>query len=254
MKKIIQAAALTMCLSMVGGCANHLSPDYTKPQPITKQSSAQLPSVPLEHLSRLANDTAYMISKTYSSDELVINMNIRDEDVFGDRLKKSLEAGGFIVYADTEKTYQGVDLVYVLRPGPVSDGSNGCYLYVTMSNGFALCQAYQINPKEGFVIVPNSNNPVVPHSLKDAPDVNAMLQKWSIQPGSLEQQLGGWCKKSGYSLAWEVNKDFIMPVNAQFQGTFERAVQRIFAQMNENGNSIDANIYRGNRVLEVRQN
>lgn len=257
MKKIILIAALMMCLSMVfGGCTTSLPPDHLNPAQLTKQSttSARFLSAPLEDLSRLANDTAYTISKLYSSDELVISMNILEGDVFGDRLKKSLESRGFIVYTEIDKTYQEVDLVYVLKSRPTSDGTNGCYLHITMSNGFELCQAYRIDPQEGFVIVPNRNNPLIPHSLRNAPDVNALLQKWSIEPGSLEQQLGVWCKKNGYSLVWEVNKDFIMPVRAQFQGTFERAVQRLFAQMNKNGNSIDANIYRGNKVLEVQQN
>lgn len=256
MKKMIQVAALTMCLSMVYGCATNLPPNYAKPEPLTKQSTTaeQLLLASPASLSSLANDTAYMISKVYNTEELVLSMNILDEDVFGERLKSSLEARGYIVYTDIEKTYQTVDLVYTLKSRPTSDGVNGCYLYITMSNGFELCQAYRIDPQEGFVIVPNHNNPQIPFSLKNVPDVNSLLQKWSIRPGSLETQLGSWCKKSGYSLVWEVDKDFIMPVHAQFQGTFERGVEVLFAQMNTNGNSIDANIYRGNKVLEVQQN
>jgi len=254
MIKITQVAVLMMCLSMVG-CAVNLPPKHMNPEPPTEQSTASLfLSASVKDLSQLANDTAYMISKTYGPNELILCMDILEGDVFGARLKKSLSAAGFTVYTDIEKTYRTVNLVYVLRSRPTSDHVNVCYLHVTMSNGFELCQAYRIDPQEGFVIVPNHNNPQIPFSLKNVPSVNDLLQKWSIQPGSLEQQLGSWCKVNGYSLVWGVDKDFIMPVRAQFQGTFERSVQRLFAQMNENGNSIDANIYRGNKVLEVQQN
>lgn len=254
MKKIIQVAVSMMCLCMVG-CAMDLPPKDMMPEPPTEQSTVSLfLAAPVKDLSQLANDTAYMISKTYSPTELILSMNILKGDVFGARLAQSLSAAGFTVYTDIDKTYRTVDLVYVLKSCPEFDNVNGCYLHVTISNGFELCQAYRIDPQEGFVIVPNHNNPQIPFSLKNAPDVNDLLQKWSIQPGSLEQQLGNWCKKNDYSLVWQVNKDFIMPVHAQFQGTFERSVQRLFAQMNENGNSIDATIYRGNKVLEVQQN
>ena len=255
MKNIVKITALTLFLSMlVGGCAKNLPPKFANSEPPTKQSTTQSLSASVESLSGLANDTAYLISLLYSPDKLNLSMNIVNDDVFGERLRKSLEAKGFTVYTGADKTYRDVDLVYVLKSHPAADGTNSCYLHVTMSNGFELCQAYRIDPLEGFVIVPNHNNPVIPYSLKNAPDINALLEKWSVQPGSLEQQMKGWCKKNSYSLVWNVNKDFIMPVQTEFQGTFEIAVQRLFAQMNENGNSIDAYIYRGNRVLEVQQN
>ncbi len=254
MKKFIQMAALVICLSMVmGGCANDLPPKFPNPEKPTKQS-AQFLSAPVVALSRLANDTAYMIGLLYSPAKLNLSMNIAEGDIFGERLRKSLEAKGFSVYTGLEKTYQDVDLVYVLKSNSTTDGTDGCYLHITMSNGFDLCQAYRLDPQEGFVIVSNHNNPVIPYSLKGSPDINDLLEKWSVNPGSLEQQMGLWCKKNGYSLVWNVNKDFIMPVHTQFQGTFELAVQSLFAQMNENGNSIDAHIYRGNKVLEVQQN
>lgn len=254
MKKIVQFAVLMLLLGVLSGCAEYLPPKMANSEPTTKQSTAESISASVASLSGLANDIAYMISLLYSPDKLNLSMSIAKNDVFGERLKKSLEAKGFSVYTGIDKTYQDVDLVYVLKSQPAADGTANCYLHVTMSNGFNFCQAYKIDPLDGFVIVPNHNNPVIPYSLKKAPDINALLEKWSIQPGSLEQQMGSWCKKSGYSLVWKVNKDFIMPVRAQFQGTFEIAVQRLFTQMNENGNSIDARIYRGNQVLEVQQN
>ena len=254
MKNIVRIAVLILLLSVLSGCADHLPPKFTNLEPPTKQSTLQSISASVASLSGLANDTAYLISLLYSPDKLNISMSIANGDVFGERLKKSLEAKGFSVYTGIDKTYQDVDLVYVLKSIPSVDDRSGCYLHVTMSNGFDFCQAYRMDPLDGFVIVSNHNNPVIPYSLQKAPDVNALFEKWSIQPGSLEQQMGSWCKKSGYSLVWNVNKDFIMPVRSQFQGTFEIAVQRLFTQMNENGNSIEARIYRGNQVLEVQQN
>ena len=115
MKKIIQIVALTTCLTM-GGVQIHLPPKFCNSEPSTRQSTRSSLSAPIEDLSRLANDTAYMIATHYiAQTNSIISMNIADGDVFGERLKKSLEAKGFSVYTGTEKTYQDVDLVYTLR-------------------------------------------------------------------------------------------------------------------------------------------
>ncbi len=78
---------------------------------------------------------------------------------------------------------------------------------------------------------------------------------WTIQGGRpLREQLDNWARMGGYTLFWEAPLDFKMKGTAAFSGSFEAAIQQLFDVMYHNGEmSLKATIYRGNRVIRVRQ-
>ena len=86
-------------------------------------------------------------------------------------------------------------------------------------------------------------------------DTTGGMVYWSIQGGKpLKAQLDNWAKIAGYTLFWEAPLDYKMRGSATFDGSFEAAIQQLFDIMYHNGEmSLKATIYRGNKVIRVRQ-
>lgn len=78
---------------------------------------------------------------------------------------------------------------------------------------------------------------------------------WAVSGGrSLKQQLSEWCGRAGYTMLWEAPSDFIISGSASFDQTFEDAVSRLFNIMYKEGRmSLKATIYKGNKIVRIRQ-
>lgn len=68
---------------------------------------------------------------------------------------------------------------------------------------------------------------------------------------SLEQQLNGWAKQSGWTLVWNLQQDWIVPAGARFEGGFVPAAKDVVESLAKNGVDVRADVYSANRTLVV---
>lgn len=68
---------------------------------------------------------------------------------------------------------------------------------------------------------------------------------------SLERQLDGWAKQSGWTLVWNLQQDWIVPAGARFEGGFVVAAKEVIESLAKNGVDVRADVYSTNRTLVV---
>ena len=78
--------------------------------------------------------------------------------------------------------------------------------------------------------------------------------EWELRPGSLSEQLAIWCDRAGWKLISKAESDVRLHANAVMRGAFETAVEDVFMGLSVQGNALRCTLYRGNNVLEVREN
>ena len=75
---------------------------------------------------------------------------------------------------------------------------------------------------------------------------------WSLQKGeTIRAELGKWAKDADWSLVWRLDKDWVIPSNSQFSGSFDTAASKVIETLASNGVLIHANFYSANKTLVV---
>ncbi|MBQ7609226.1 MAG: TcpQ domain-containing protein [Desulfovibrionaceae bacterium] len=72
-----------------------------------------------------------------------------------------------------------------------------------------------------------------------------------IVPGSLSEQLVGWCARANYDLIWMADVEYIIGGRADFGNSFEDALQSLFQGLTRQGYPLRATLYRTNSLLTV---
>ena len=72
-----------------------------------------------------------------------------------------------------------------------------------------------------------------------------------ISGTSLEQQINEWAKRSGWTLVWNLQQDWIVPSGATFAGGFAKAAAGVIDALAKNGVDVRADVYRANRTFVV---
>ena len=76
--------------------------------------------------------------------------------------------------------------------------------------------------------------------------------KIDVEDKLMSNTLARWSQQAGWSLVWSV-KDKDIPVShaAEFQGTFEEVIAKVFDNLARGGIHLDVTFYSGNRVLRI---
>lgn len=97
--------------------------------------------------------------------------------------------------------------------------------------------------------VPSLHSPVLSMEVFSAPVSSTV---WTIKPGSLHDQLQAWAEQAGYQFIWKANVDLDMEVLANFPGSFEEAVNKLFMGLHRsNRQPLRATLFKANQVFEV---
>jgi hypothetical protein len=76
---------------------------------------------------------------------------------------------------------------------------------------------------------------------------------WVASVGStLRRTLDGWAKDAGWNLAWQSDRDYPLIAGGSFDGSFERAVIRLFEGFADSDPPVRATMHRANKVIVVR--
>ena len=111
-----------------------------------------------------------------------------------------------------------------------------------------------------------SSSVAVPAASKDAstlpPSVQALLKDadatpptpvWSVaRDAQLQTVLADWCRQAGWTLVWKSEYSYRLEAQASFNGDFLTAVMAMFNDMKAATPPIYPEIYKGNRVLVVK--
>lgn len=77
---------------------------------------------------------------------------------------------------------------------------------------------------------------------------------WAVMAGtSLKTTLEGWARAAGWTLVWDNPTDYRLRASASFRGGFEEVVGRLIDSIYQEYPDITATLYRGNKVLHVRE-
>lgn len=78
------------------------------------------------------------------------------------------------------------------------------------------------------------------------------LPHWSLVSGQLVgRQLAVWAVRAGWTVQWDLNQDWSVPVATEYQGDFVKVAGNVVQALAADGVSIRAKFYEGNHVLVV---
>lgn len=68
---------------------------------------------------------------------------------------------------------------------------------------------------------------------------------------TLSKTLERWGKSAGWVLVWDTDFDLMLAAKATYQGSFEDAIQSVFAELSQSRVPLKATMYSANKVLRV---
>lgn len=68
---------------------------------------------------------------------------------------------------------------------------------------------------------------------------------------TLSKTLERWGKAAGWVLVWDTDFDLMLAAKASYQGSFEDAIQSVFAELSQSRVPLKATMYSANKVLRV---
>lgn len=75
---------------------------------------------------------------------------------------------------------------------------------------------------------------------------------WQLKKGeTIRSELTKWAKDSNWSLVWQFDKDWVIPSNSEFTGSFDIAAAKVIETLSSNGILIHANFYSANKTLVI---
>lgn len=78
---------------------------------------------------------------------------------------------------------------------------------------------------------------------------------WTVpRDAQLQAVLSDWCQRAGWTLVWQSDYSYRIEASASFDGNFQSAVTGLFTAMAGVSPSIYPEIYKGNRVVLVKNN
>lgn len=77
-------------------------------------------------------------------------------------------------------------------------------------------------------------------------------QYWQLKKGeTIRSELTKWAKDSDWSLVWQFDKDWVIPSNSEFTGSFDVAAAKVVETLSSNGILIHANFFSANKTLVI---
>lgn len=75
---------------------------------------------------------------------------------------------------------------------------------------------------------------------------------WTLHAGdTIGRDLRAWADKAGWCVEWQLPKDWVVPNNHSFAGSFPDAVENVVKTLADNGALIRARIYEGNKTVVI---
>lgn len=77
-------------------------------------------------------------------------------------------------------------------------------------------------------------------------------QYWQLKKGeTIRSELTKWAKNSNWSLVWQFDKDWVIPADSEFTGSFDVAAAKVVETLSSNGILIHANFFSANKTLVI---
>lgn len=84
------------------------------------------------------------------------------------------------------------------------------------------------------------------------PKAAAPTSTWTLTAGNtIREELQTWGAKAGWTVLWELDKDWVVPANTTFTGDYQTAADSVLNTVAANGALIRATFYTGNKTLLV---
>lgn len=75
---------------------------------------------------------------------------------------------------------------------------------------------------------------------------------WILKKGeTIRAELTKWAEQSDWSLVWQFDKDWVIPANSEFTGSFDLAAAKVVETLASNGILIHANFFNANKTLVI---
>ncbi|MGF6440600.1 TcpQ domain-containing protein [Paraburkholderia youngii] len=136
-----------------------------------------------------------------------------------------------------------------VQPAPVATTTPAIAPASTAATGWQLLSAGDRTDELAPSASPtNQINVPVPPATPVAPAADPYVL---VGGKSLQAQILGWGKRSGWAIDWRTPDDWIVPNDKAFSIDFEVAVRDVFDQASANGADVRVDIWEGNRSIVV---
>lgn len=82
----------------------------------------------------------------------------------------------------------------------------------------------------------------------------AATPSWTLtKGGSVSSGLREWAQQAGWTLVWDMPKDWVVPNGVVFQGDFASAASQVIEALSKNGADVRADVYAANKTFVVHQ-
>ncbi|NEX63370.1 TcpQ domain-containing protein [Noviherbaspirillum galbum] len=145
--------------------------------------------------------------------------------------------------ADFFATLRVLASAYSKAANPLTAAVCGKRLIVDIATNPPLCDA--VTAAAG---VAPANESAVPA----APNVPS---SWTLRAGrSIRPQITDWAKQANWKLEWNLSRDWVVPSDVTYTGSFDVALEALVNQLYAQGKALRLNLWEGNHVAEIISN
>jgi len=75
----------------------------------------------------------------------------------------------------------------------------------------------------------------------------AMNNTWVLNSGEpIDKQLAEWASRAGWAFEWKPDHAWIVPARAEYTGSFDEVIEKVFGELYAQGAAIKLNLWKGN--------
>lgn len=79
-----------------------------------------------------------------------------------------------------------------------------------------------------------------------------IAQVWTLKAGvTIGQNLNAWSASTDWKVIWDLPKDWVVPNDASFTGTFDVAAEKVIVTLAENGVLVHIGIHEDNKTVVI---
>ena len=103
-----------------------------------------------------------------------------------------------------------------------------------------------------------ATSPNSPLAVPKAATVNPLAaplpieQIWTLKPGvTIGQNLNTWSASTNWKVIWSLPKDWVVPNETSFTGSFADAAEKVIKTLSDNGVLVHIGIFEGNKTVVI---
>lgn len=174
------------------------------------------------------------------------------QSLFG-RNKKTTET----VAATSELTDEAVPVV--VKPAPVADEAPAPIIALVEDKAEPAMATAKVTTVQPVAPKVTSQAPtaiveqqVIVAAAPPLPTQSPVKPTWTLRAGQpIHSQLQNWAAQAGWAFTWNMERSWIIPAEASFDGSFDEALEQVIVSLYMEGHPIRLAIWEGNRLAEV---